>query len=285
MDPLQIAFGVLVLLCLLLIFGTVFFGFRRGISSSIGPSSDLGGFGILGVFGGLTTAFACATIASSSTTLGLVVGVGYALVAAALAKSGGAVRRVVELIRGLIEFPIGLLALIPASVRYFQAANDCTSHEVPTWYPIAVFVLILVAAAWAVVRGAASLIGARQFNGSTLRITLAIFSAFKIGLFFLSPFGLTFFDLPIAGWIVSFAGILLLLVGCLYSPKLIIPVGGIVIALSTVAVSASTGTACSEPGLDSAAILVTYFSGFLVTWFLLKKLLLDAVLKVPNGKD
>lgn len=291
--------GVMVLVVLLMIVGVMVIGLRRSPAAAgvtlypaavrrrWGADELQSWFGVSSILSGLTLTLALLALAqfaggtdASGTSIGLSVGVIYALFVIARIKTGGS-GRVVQLLRGVLEGVVGLCAIVPGSIRYFEGASGCGVNETPLWYSVTVYVLLLVATGWAVLRGTLRAIALRRSAASTLSTLLAIFAALGIANFFMSPFGLQIFELPALGWVGAFLGVLLLLLGCLTNPRLVTAAGGLVIALSTVYVDASVGEACSVRSFGDVGALVTYAAGFGITWLFVKVVFLDALLRVP----
>jgi len=247
-------------------------------------------FGLTSFLSGLTLTLAVQVLAelaghtdASGTSIGLTVGVVYALLVIVRLKTGGS-GRVVQLLRSVMEGVVGLFAIVPASIGYFESATGCAGYQMPLWYPITVYVLLLIAAVWAVFRGALRAMTLRAPSPSSLSAFLAVFAALEIATFFMSPFGLRVFDLPAPGWAGAFLGVFLLLLGCLTNPQLVTAAGGLIIAISTVLVDASLGEACSVRTYGGLGALATYATGFAITWLFVKVIFLDAILHVPGAR-
>ena len=245
-------------------------------------------FGLTSFFSGLTLTLATQALAefagqadASGTSIGLSVGVVYALLVIARIKTGGSAR-LVQSLRGVMEGVVGLFAIVPASITYFENASGCGVSETPLWYSITVYVLLLVAAGWAVLRGALRAMTLHAPSHSSLNTFLAIFAALEIATFFMGPFGLHVLDLPALGWAGAFLGVFLLLLGCLTNPQLVTAAGGLIIAISTVYVDASLGEACAVPTYGGLGALAAYTAGFGITWLFVKVIFLDALLHIPG---
>ncbi|MBX3099470.1 MAG: hypothetical protein KF761_07785 [Salinibacterium sp.] len=280
----------IVLVTLLLIFGTIIFGVRhgtgRGLARAFGPTrqNTRSAFGVTTFFGGITAAVAVLEVSvaadenfAGAQSIGTIVGIAFAaLVIAHWASPGGGV--IVSTIREAIEGFIGILAAIPATILYFAVARD-NSTIWPFWLSVVIFVLLVLVVAMSLLRtflGALALRGVPQVG-----ILLALFSAISLIEFFMQPFHLapgSFIDGP--WWWVPFAGVLLVIVGCLVSPQLVLAAGGIMLMLAQLGVMS---TVFRDTRILMAVILYVVLFG--VVWFLVKKVILEAVLKVRGRSN
>lgn len=280
---------VIVFVTLLLIFGTIIVGIRRGtgtgFSRAFGPArrATKNAFGITTFFGGLTGAVAVLEISIAADTeftgaqsIGMTMGIVFAALAIAhSATAGGGL--IVSLIREVIEGLIGLGAAIPATVTYFAVARSDDSNW-PFWVSIVVYGLLVVVVALSLLR---SFLGVLTLQGvPEVGILLAFFSAVSLLGFFMQPFNLapgTFDDGP--WWWVPYAGVLVVIAGCLISPQLVLAAGGVLLMLAQLDVMA---TVFGDPRIFITVLVYVVLFG--VVWFLVKKVFLEAVLKLSGDR-
>jgi hypothetical protein len=278
---------VIVLVTLLLIFGMIMFGIRRGtgsgLSRAFGPTqrSTRSAFGVTTFFGGITAAVAVLEVSvtadekfAGAQSIGITMGVVFAaLVIARWATGGGGL--IMTIIKEALEGIIGIIAAIPATIVYFAVARD-NSTIWPFWLSVVVYVLLVLVVAMSLLRtflGSLALRGVPQVG-----IILAFFSAISLVEFFMQPFHLapeTFDNGP--WWWLPFAGILVVIAGCLVSPQVVLAAGGVMLMLAQLGVMSAV--------FGDSRILITvllYVVLFGVVWFLVKKVFLEAVLKVPG---
>jgi hypothetical protein len=279
---------VIVLVTLLLIFGTIIFGIRRGTGTGLlrafSPARKGTGslYGVTTFFAGITATVAVLDVAvaaneafAGAQSIGITMGVVFAALVIARWASGG--RGVIatiltEAILGII----GLVAAIPATADYFAVARS-SSTTWPVWLSVVVFVLLVLVVAMSLLR---TFLGVLTLQGvPKVGILLAFFSAISLIEFFMQPFHLapgTLDDGP--WWWVPFAGVLVVIAGCLVSPQLVLAAGGLVLLLAQLGVMTTI--------FGDSRILMTvllYVVLFGVVWVLVRKILLEAVLKVRGG--
>jgi hypothetical protein len=278
---------VIVLVTLLLIVGTIIFGIRRGtgsgLSRAFGPTrrSTKSAFGVTTFFGGVTAAVAVLDIAvaadegfAGAQSIGITMGVVFAALVIARSATGGH-GLIVTITKEALEGIIGIVAAIPATMAYFAVARD-NSTIWPFWLSVVVFVLLVLVVAMSLLR---TLLGALTLRGvPQLGIFLAFFSAISLIEFFMQPFHLApgvFDDGP--WWWLPFAGVLIVIAGCLVSPQLVLAAGGVVLMLAQLGV---TSTVFGDSRIFMTVLLYVVLFG--VVWVLVKKVFLEAVLKVTR---
>lgn len=280
--------AALVLVSLLAIFGIILVGFRRrGHHTPLAASrAHQGRWGALTFAEGITATVAVLGISasfgasSSASWIGLFGGMIVAVLVMMWSGGGGKLSRIIV---GAGQAVIGVAATILATTHYFRVATStatsCGSDVVlPLWYSIAVYLLLLLALAWAVVRSVWNS-GKLIFNlDADFCAPLAVFAALEVAIFFMRPFGLSLDELNGAQVAVPFIGVLVVIVGCYLSPKTITIGGGIALALSSVVYGPVVSADCSPVDPQSASAVLFYVIGFGVVWILVKKIVIDAVL-------
>jgi hypothetical protein len=276
---------VIVLVTLLLIIGTIIFGIRRGtgtgLSRAFGPTRTSAGnlYGVSTFFAGITATVAVLDVAvaadkafAGAQSIGITMGVVFAVLVVARWASGGRGLIVTILTEAILGI-IGLVAAIPATADYFSVARD-NSTIWPLWLSVVVFVLLVLAIAMSLLR---TFLGVLTLQGvPKVGTLLAFFSAISLVEFFMQPFHLapgTLDDGP--WWWVPFAGVLVVIAGCLVSPQLVLAVGGVVLLLAQLGVMT---TVLGDSRILMCVLL--YVALFGVVWFLVKRVFLQAVLKV-----
>ena len=276
----DIAGAVVVLVTLLLIFGVIIFGVRRGTGSGLARTLPLGpqldgaqAFGVTTFFGGLTMSVAIFLGFQNSltaTSAGISVGIVFGLLVVArgaTAGEGTIVRTIKEVVQGIV----GIVVVVPATARYFEVAT-APGTLWPFWYSVAVYLILVIVILWALITSVVAAPAHGRFG-----VLLAFFSALSISMFFMQPARLGIgMEAVMAGpwWWVPFAGVGLVIVACLVGPQFVIAAAGVVLALTSLLTSAVFR--------DDDGILLTvlcYVAVFGVVWFLIGKLVFGAVLK------
>ena len=215
-------------------------------------------------FLGLTASIAFTGLIDTSTPAvvgGALLGAAFGVIALLIRGTGDSV--ISRLFRALVVLPIAILAFGPALGAFVYPS--CAGETLPWVRPVLIVVVTI-----AVVLGLV-LAFFRSFAGNPLRPILAVmegtltfFSAFKIAAFLLTPFGLAFLDLGVAGWIVTLAGLGVLIFACFVRPLWVLRVGGVAIVISNLAVFTFVQSPCGAPNPDEFFVIVGYSAVYLI---------------------